>query len=519
MANNFGGFGKKAEYNFDNPEQINKLLEDDTSGNDKEDAGIKGSLHDDTKEAVVNDNVNNTDNTGISDKNVDDAVKDSVVEPDADDTKKCEELVETCEQTSCENSETSSDQDLSKNDDNEALNKDTVASCENSEAQPVENDEHSEVAAETPTIDDDIPDAGLEQLENNDNTDDAESKTDDDSETSSETESKTDADSAVTDDSVDSTAKELGVVDAEFKPASEAEKKAVSRKTILIACIALLCTVLGAVYVMWSSTKTPEPSDTVVDNIDGTNSSVDFVPTEPDSATGAGKEDSTNTSEGGDTSGSGDTSTSGDIDADTKPGGAIDTRFFGNGTVVEDPTNYNGKYVASDIGDYVDIGYYVDESGALVDSSTKETKSETDLDCAYSANNGYLTVDNVWFGNDDIGKPGTKTLYCDGTTKISVAKFTNNSNKDGTVTLYVGSTSEIGSIRVYDIYVNSELCQYSRDVSYSNSKVDFVTVNWENVYYSGNNNLDAFTLSVVVVGEDGSTLAKIDNVSIIAYIK
>lgn len=519
MANNFGGFGKKAEYNFDNPDQINKLLEDDASDNNKEDADIKGSLHDDTKEAVVNDNVNNADNTDISDKNVEDAINDSVVEHDADDTKNSEEPVESCKQTSCENSETSSDQGSSKNDDNEALNKDAEASCENSDAQLVENDEPSEIADAASTISEDAHDTGLEQLESNSSTDDTESMTDTDSESSCETESKASADSGVTNANVDSTAKELGVVDADFKPASEAEKKAVSRKTILITCIALLCVVFGAVYVMWSSTKTPEPSDAVVDNIDVNDSSVDFVPTEPDSVTGTIGEDNTGTSEDGDTSGSGDTSTSGDIDADVKPGGAVDNRFFGNGKVVEDHTNYNGKYVASDIGDYVDIGYYVDESGALVDSSTKETKSETDLDGAYSANNGYLTVDNVWFGNDDIGKPGAKTLYCDGTTKISVAKFTNNSNKDGTVTLYVGSTSEVGSIRVYDIYVNSELCQYSRDVSYSNSKVDFVPVNWENVYYSGNNNLNAFTISVIVVGADGSTLAKIDNVSIIDYIK
>lgn len=518
MANNFGGFGKKAEYNFDNPDQINKLLEDDKGSKSANDADTKECLPDDTKDTVVNDAANSTIDASISDKNVDDTVNDAVDEHESDDIKKHEKLVETDEQTSCENSETSSDQGSSKNDDNEALNKDAEASCENSDAQSDKNDEHSEIDAEAPTIAEDAHEAETKQTDGADIIDDNESETEADSETSTETESKTDVDSEVTKGTVDNTAKKLGVVDAEFKPAADTDKKAVSRKTVLIACIALLCVVFGAVYMMWSSTRAPEPSDTIVDNVDGTDNSVDFVLTEPDSVTGTVGEDGTGTSEDGDTSGSGDTSTPGSGDTITKPV-AVDSRFFDNGKVVEDPTNYSGKYVASDVGDYVDIGYYVDESGILVNSSTKETKSETDLDCAYAANNGYLTVDNVWFGNDDIGKPGAKTLYCDGTTKISVAKFTNNSNKDGTLTLYVGSNSEIGSIRVYDIYVNSELCQYSRDVSYSNSKVDFVPVNWENVYYSGNNNLGAFTLSVVVVGADGSTLAKIDNVSIIDYIK
>ena len=271
------------------------------------------------------------------------------------------------------------------------------------------------------------------------------------------------------------------------------------------------------IYALLASSQDVNKPDDAVDN---PNSQTEFIPTEPDGENGtAGEITSGTITDDSNTSGSVETSTSGsgdDADSSVK---VTDTRFFGNGKVVEDTTNYHGKYVASDVGDYVDIGFYVDESGALVNSDTKETKTEQDLDGAYAANNGYLTVDNVWFGNDDIGKPGAKTLYCDGNTKISIAKFTNNSNKDGTITLYVGSNSEVGSIRVYDIYVNSELCQYSRDVSYSNSKVDFVTVNWENVYYSGNNNLGSFTISVVVVGADGSTLAKIDNVSITDYIK
>lgn len=459
---------KKDKYNVDKHEKQDKLLEDNNISKDVNSAENEGSLLDDTKDTVVNDAVNSNDECSVSDKNVVDAVEKPDVVPADTGIENSVEPVENAEQTSCENSETSSDQGSSKNDDNEALNKDTEASCENSCTQLDETDEHSEVADEAPTMPEDT----------NDN---AEAQTED--------------------------------IDASSKP--EQVDNASRRTEVLIACIALLCVVFGIIYALWANTNGDNSSDTSVDNPDTVGSQTEFVPTEPDSKdTIAG-----DTTDETNTSGSGETSTSGSGDATDSSGETASNRFFGNGKVVEDITNYTGKYVESDIGDHVDIGFYVDDSGALVDSSTKETKSEQDLDGAYVANNGYLTVDNVWFGNDDIGTAGAKTLYCDGNTKVSIAKFTNNSNKDGTITLYVGSKSEVGSIRVYDIYVNSELCQYSRDVSYSNSKVDFVTVNWENVYYSGNNNLSTFTISVVVIGADGSTLAKIDNVSITDYIK
>lgn len=501
MANNFGGFGKKADYNFDNPYQINKLLEDNNGSKDVESAETKDGLHDDTKAAVVNDAVNSTEEDSISAKNVDDTVKEQDVVPADASTEDNVEPVETGEQASCENSEASSDQGSSKNDDNEALNKDTESSCENFEAQSDETIEHSETVAEAPTMPEDTNDAICEQSE--------------DAAEAVETESETSENSDEAVDNSDSPEKETEAVDY-GKKLEKAVDHASRRNKILFANIVALCVVFGIIYALWASSKDSKQPDNVVDN---PNSQTEFIPTEPDGEKGTAGEIASGTIEDSDTSGSGDTSTSGSDDTDVDSVKVTDKRFFGDGKVVEDTTNYHGKYVASDVGDYVDIGFYVDESGALVNSDTKETKTEQDLDCAYAANNGYLTVDNVWFGNDDIGKPGAKTLYCDGTTKISIAKFTNNSNKDGTITLYVGSNSEVGSIRVYDIYVNSELCQYSRDVSYSNSKVDFVTVNWENVYYSGNNNLGSFTISVVVVGADGSTLAKIDNVSITDYIK
>ena len=481
---------KKSKNKANNPKQLDKLIDANNDG-----------LPDDTKAAVVNDAVNSADEDSISAKNVDNAVKEPDVVPGDTSTDDSIEPVETVEQASCENSEASSDQGSSKNDDNEALNKDTGSSCENSDAQSDENTEHSEIESEAPTMPEATSDTTAEQSE--------------DADEAVETESETAENSEEAVDNSDSPEKETEAVDYGAK-LEKAVDHASRRNKILFANIVALCVVFGIIYALWASSKNVNQPDNVVDN---PNSQTEFIPTEPDGEKGTAGEITSGTIDDSDTSGSGETSTSEGVDTDVKPGGAVDTRFFGDGKVVEDTTNYHGKYVASDVGDYVDIGFYVDESGALVNSDTKETKTEQDLDGAYAANNGYLTVDNVWFGNDDIGKPGAKTLYCDGNTKISIAKFTNNSNKDGTITLYVGSNSEVGSIRVYDIYVNSELCQYSRDVSYSNSKVDFVTVNWENVYYSGNNNLGSFTISVVVVGADGSTLAKIDNVSIIDYIK
>lgn len=492
---------KKSKNKANNPKQLDKLTEVNNDSKNVESAETKDSLPDDTKAAVVNDAVNSTEEDCISAKNVNDTVKEPDVVPDDASTDDSIEPVETGEQASCENSEASSDQGSSKNDDNEALNKDTESSCENSETQSDETNEHSEIVAEAPTMSEATNDTACEQSE--------------DAAETVETESKTAENSDEAVDNSDSTEKETGAVDY-GKKLEKAVDHASRRNKILFANIVALCVVFGIIYALWASSKDVNQPDNVVDN---PNSQTEFIPTEPDGEKGTAGEITSGTIDDSDTSGSGETSTSGSDDADVDSVKVTDTRFFGDGKVVEDTTNYHGKYVASDVGDYVDIGFYVDDSGALVNSDTKETKTEKDLDGAYAANNGYLTVDNVWFGNDDIGKPGAKTLYCDGNTKISIAKFTNNSNKDGTITLYVGSNSEVGSIRVYDIYVNSELCQYSRDVSYSNSKVDFVTVNWENVYYSGNNNLGSFTISVVVVGADGSTLAKIDNVSITDYIK
>lgn len=493
---------KKSKNKSDNPKQLDKLTEVNNDSKNVESAETKESLPDDTKAAVVNDAVNSADEDGISANSVDDTVKETDVVPDDNGTDDTAEPMETGEQASCENSEASSDQGSSKNDDNEALNKDTESSCENSDAQSDETAEHSETVAEAPTMQEATDDTVCEQS--------------DGAAEAVETERKTDENSDEAADSADSTEKEAEAVDYGAK-IEKAVDHASRRNKILFANIIALCVVFGIIYALWASSKDGNQPDNVVDN---PNSQTELIPTEPDGENGtAGEITSGTITDDSDTSGSGETSTTGSGDADVDSVKVTDTRFFGDGKVVEDTTNYHGKYVASDVGDYVDIGFYVDESGALVNSDTKETKTEQDLDGAYAANNGYLTVDNVWFGNDDIGKPGAKTLYCDGNTKISIAKFTNNSNKDGTITLYVGSNSEVGSIRVYDIYVNSELCQYSRDVSYSNSKVDFVTVNWENVYYSGNNNLGSFTISVVVVGADGSTLAKIDNVSITDYIK
>lgn len=495
---------KKSKNKANNPDQLDKLTEANNDSKNVESAENKGGLPDDTKDAVVNDAVNSAEEDSISAKNVDDTVKEPDVVPADTSTEDNVEPVETCEQASCENSEASSDQGSSKNDDNEALNKDTESSCENSEAQSDETDEPSETVAEAPTMPEATDAVICEQSEDAAETVEPERKTDENS------------DEAV--DNSDSTEKETDAIDY-GKKLEKAVDHASRRNKILFANIVALCVVFGIIYALWASSKDVNQSDNVVDNPNAAGSQTEFIPTEPDSENGTAGGNTADTIDDSDTSGSGETSTSEGVDTDVKPGGPVDNRFFDNGKVVDDITSYNGKYVASDVGDYVDIGFYVDESGALVNSDTKETKTEQDLDGAYAANNGYLTVDNVWFGNDDIGKPGAKTLYCDGNTKISIAKFTNNSNKDGTITLYVGSNSEVGSIRVYDIYVNSELCQYSRDVSYSNSKVDFVTVNWENVYYSGNNNLGSFTISVVVVGADGSTLAKIDNVSITDYIK
>lgn len=492
---------KKSKNKANNPKQLDKLAEVNNDNKNVESAETKGGLPDDTKAAIVNDVVSSAEEDGISAKNVDDTVKEPDVVPANDSTEDSVEPVETGEQASCENSEASSDQGSSKNDDNEALNKDTESSCENSDAQLADNTEHSENAAEAPTMPEATSDTTAEQSE--------------DAAEAVETESETSENSEEAVGNSDSTEKETEAVDYD-KKLEKAVDHAARRNKILFANIVALCVVFGIIYVLWASSKDVNQPDNTVDN---PNSQTEFTPTEPDGEKGTAGEVTSGTIDDSDTSGSGDTSTSGSDDAAVDSVKITDTRFFGSGKVVEDTTNYHGKYVASDVGDYVDIGFYVDESGALVNSDTKETKTEQDLDGAYAANNGYLTVDNVWFGNDDIGKPGAKTLYCDGNTKISIAKFTNNSNKDGTITLYVGSNSEVGSIRVYDIYVNSELCQYSRDVSYSNNKVDFVTVNWENVYYSGNNNLGSFTISVVVVGADGSTLAKIDNVSIIDYIK
>lgn len=493
---------KKSKNKSNNPKQIDKLTEVNNDSKNVESAENKESLLDDTKAAVVNDAVNSAEEDSISAKNVDDTVKEPDVVPASDDIEDSVEPVETVEQTSCENSEASSDQGSSKNDDNEALNKDAESSCENSDAQSDESDEHSETVAEAPTTPEATNDTTCEQSE--------------DAAEAVETESKTSENSDEASYNSGSTEKETETVDYGAK-LEKAVDHASRRNKILFANIVALCVVFCIIYALWASSKDVNKPDNAVDN---PNSQTEFIPTEPDGENGtAGEITSGTITDDSDTSGSGETSTSGSDDADVGSVKVTDTRFFGDGKVVEDTTNYHGKYVASDVGDYVDIGFYVDESGALVNSDTKETKTEQDLDGAYAANNGYLTVDNVWFGNDDIGKPGAKTLYCDGNTKISIAKFTNNSNKDGTITLYVGSNSEVGSIRVYDIYVNSELCQYSRDVSYSNSKVDLVTVNWENVYYSGNNNLGSFTISVVVVGTDGSTLAKIDNVSITDYIK
>lgn len=493
---------KKSKNKSNNPKQLDKLTEVNNDSKNVESAETKGGLPDDTKAAVVNDDVNSAEEDGISAKNVDDTVKEPDVVPDDNGTEDTVEPVEICEQASCENSEASSDQGSSKNDDNEALNKDTGSSCENSDAQSDETDEHSETVAEAPTMPEATNETVCEQSE--------------DAAEAAETEIKTDWNSDEAADRSDSHEKETEAVDYGAK-LEKAVNHASRRNKILFANIVALCVVFGIIYALWASSQDVNQPDDAVDN---PNSQTEFIPTEPDSENGTAGETASGTiTDDSDTSGSGETSTSGSGDADVDSVKVTDTRFFGDGKVVEDTTNYHGKYVASDVGDYVDIGFYVDDSGALVNSDTKETKTEQDLDGAYAANNGYLTVDNVWFGNDDIGKPGAKTLYCDGNTKISIAKFTNNSNKDGTITLYVGSNSEVGSIRVYDIYVNSELCQYSRDVSYSNSKVDFVTVNWENVYYSGNNNLGSFTISVVVVGADGSTLAKIDNVSITDYIK
>lgn len=495
---------KKSKNKANNPKQLDKLTEVNNDSKNVEGAETKEGLPDDTKAAVVNDAVSSDEEDGISAKNVDDTVKEPDVVPADASTEDNVEPVETCEQASCENSEASSDQGSIKNDDNEALNKDTESSCENSDAQSDETAEHSEIDAEAPTMPEATDDTVCEQSEGADE--------------AVETERKTNENSDEAADNSDSTEKEAEAEDVDYGAKLEkAVDHASRRNKILFANIVALCVVFGIIYALWASSKDVNQPDNAADNH---NSQTEFIPTEPDGEKGtAGEITSGTITDDSDTSGSGETSTSGSGDADVDSVKVTDTRFFGDGKVVEDTTNYHGKYVASDVGDYVDIGFYVDESGALVNSDTKETKTEQDLDGAYAANNGYLTVDNVWFGNDDIGKPGAKTLYCDGNTKISIAKFTNNSNKDGTITLYVGSNSEVGSIRVYDIYVNSELCQYSRDVSYSNSKVDFVTVNWENVYYSGNNNLGSFTLSVVVVGADGSTLAKIDNVSITDYIK
>lgn len=493
---------KKSKNKSNNPNQPDKLIDANNDNKNVEGAETKDGLPDDTKAAVVNDAVNSAEEDGISAKNVDDTVKEIDVVPVDSSTDDTVEPVETGEQASCENSEASSDQGSSKNDDNEALNKDTESSCENSEAQPDETAEHSEVVAEAPNMTEATNETVSEQSE--------------DATEAAETERKTDKNSDEAADKSDSTEKETEAVDY-GKKLERAVDHASRRNKILFANIVALCVVFCIIYALWASSQDVNKPDDAVDN---PNSQAEFIQTEPDGENGtAGEITSGTITDDSSTSGSGETSTSGsgdDADSSVK---VTDTRFFGDGKVVEDTTNYHGKYVASDVGDYVDIGFYVDESGALVNSDTKETKTEQDLDGAYAANNGYLTADNVWFGNDDIGKPGAKTLYCDGNTKISIAKFTNNSNKDGTITLYVGSNSEVGSIRVYDIYVNSELCQYSRDVSYSNSKVDFITVNWENVYYSGNNNLGSFTISVVVVGADGSTLAKIDNVSITDYIK
>lgn len=493
---------KKSKNKSNNPKQLDKLTEVNNDSKNVESAEAKDGLPDDTKAAVVNDAVNSAEADGVSAKNVDDTVKEPDVVPDNDGIEDSGEPVETVEQASCENSEASSDQGSSKNDDNEALNKDTWSSCENSDAQSDETDEHSETVAEAPTMPEATNETVCEQSE--------------DAAEAAETEIKTDVNSDEAADRSDSHEKETEAVDYSAK-LEKAVDHASRRNKILFANIVALCVVFGIIYALWASSKDVNKPDDAVDN---PNSQTEFIPTEPDGENGtAGEITSGTIIDDSNTSGSGETSTSGSDDAADSSVKITDTRFFGDGKVVEDTTNYHGKYVASDVGDYVDIGFYVDASGALVNSDTNETKTEQDLDGAYAANNGYLTVDNVWFGNDDIGKPGAKTLYCDGNTKISIAKFTNNSNKDGTITLYVGSNSEVGSIRVYDIYVNSELCQYSRDVSYSNSKVDFVTVNWENVYYSGNNNLGSFTISVVVVGADGSTLAKIDNVSITDYIK
>lgn len=493
---------KKSKNKSNNPKQLDKLTEVNNDSKNVESAETKNGLPDDTKAAVVNDAVNSADEDCISAENVDDTVKKQDGVPDATGTENSVEPVETGEQASCENSEASSDQGSSKNDDNEALNKDTESSCENSDAQSDETAKHSEIADEAPTMPEATNETVCEKSE--------------DAAEAVETESKTSENSDEAVDTSDSPEKETEAVDY-GKKLEKAVDHASRRNKILFANIIALCVVFGIIYALWASSKDGNQPDNVVDN---PNSQTEFIPTEPDGENGtAGEITSGTITDDSDTSGSGETSTTGSGDAADSSVKVTDTRFFGDGKVVEDTTNYHGKYVASDVGDYVDIGFYVDESGALVNSGTKETKTEKDLDGAYAANNGYLTVDNVWFGNDDIGKPGAKTLYCDGNTKISIAKFTNNSNKDGTITLYVGSNSEVGSIRVYDIYVNSELCQYSRDVSYSNSKVDFVTVNWENVYYSGNNNLGSFTISVVVVGADGSTLAKIDNVSITDYIK
>lgn len=493
---------KKSKNKSDNPKQLDKLTEVNNDSKNVESAETKDGLPDDTKAAVVNDAVNSAEEDGISAKNVDDTVKEPDVVPADVSTDDSVEPVETGEQASCENSEASSDQGSSKNDDNEALNKDTESSCENSDAQSDETAEHSETVVGAPTMPEATDETICEQSE--------------DATEAAETERKTDENSDEAADNSDSTEKETEAVDYGAK-LEKAVDHASRRNKILFANIVALCVVFGIIYALWASSQDVNKPDDAVDN---PNSKTEFIPTEPDGEKGtAGEITSGTIIDDSDTSGSGETSTTGSGDAADSSVKVTDTRFFGDGKVVEDTTNYNGKYVASDVGDYVDIGFYVDESGALVNSDTKETKTEQDLDGAYAANNGYLTVDNIWFGNDDIGKPGAKTLYCDGNTKISIAKFTNNSNKDGTITLYVGSNSEVGSIRVYDIYVNSELCQYSRDVSYSNSKVDFVTVNWDNVYYSGNNNLGSFTISVVVVGADGSTLAKIDNVSITDYIK
>lgn len=493
---------KKSKNKSNNPKQLDRLTEVNNDSKNVESAETKDGLPDDTKAAVVNDAVNSAEEGGISAKDVDDTVKEPDVVPADASAEDTVEPVEAGEQASCENSEASSDQGSSKNDDNEALNKDTESSCENSDAQSDETAEHSETVAEAPTMPEATNETVCEQSE--------------DATEAVETERKTDENSDEAADNSDSTDKETEAVDYGAK-LEKAVDHASRRNKILFANIVALCVVFGIIYALWASSKDVNKPDDAVDN---PNSQTEFIPTEPDGENGtAGEITSGTIIDDSNTSGSGETSTSGSDDAADSSVKVTDTRFFGDGKVVEDTTNYHGKYVASDVGDYVDIGFYVDASGALVNSDTNETKTEQDLDGAYAANNGYLTVDNVWFGNDDIGKPGAKTLYCDGNTKISIAKFTNNSNKDGTITLYVGSNSEVGSIRVYDIYVNSELCQYSRDVSYSNSKVDFVTVNWENVYYSGNNNLCSFTISVVVVGADGSTLAKIDNVSITDYIK